>query len=337
MAIDSLSECTICLGSGRVSIEYQNHTFPNELMFSMAEVAICNDCGFGSIVPEPSNHGLSDFYGARYRTPGNPYEIKFNELRPDGLNDDLDFRGIAQLSLASQHCDLTPDDYILDIGAGSGELFRMAKHLFPGTALLALESNPEAEKAYSRCFNAVSIPSLERLKRLQIQPKVVVMSHSLEHFTASQLHSLLRDIASVTASDGALVIEVPNDDFRNSDYRHLNMSPHTCFFSRESLVHLLSDTGWSVCQINTVASPLGTVSPPLVAASASSGRGKSWALVTAKRLPKPLRQLLRAAWATTRVSEPRPWPREQIQNLVYGPGRDCLRLVAKPISRQLDS
>jgi hypothetical protein len=80
----------------------------------------------------------------------------------------------------------------------------------------------------------------------KIFAKIILLSHTLEHFRSTDLPTLLKTLKEVLDREGALVIEVPHVDFKLHKEIRFPDTPHTIFFSADSLRRLLKNYGFDI-------------------------------------------------------------------------------------------
>jgi len=159
--------------------------------------------------------------------------------------------------------------------------------------------------------------------------KIAILSHSLEHYAARDIPALLNDLHGVVSIDGALVIEVPHDDFRSRSATLAFQTPHLCFFSPESLEMTLSQAGWNVEFLKSSSHPILPDAPNAQSPTVFQRPGISWRTKVRNRLPERLLPILRAARsAKNEIVGTQSAHGGDPLNFVYGENRDCLRAVA---------
>ena len=197
---------------------------------------------------------LTEFYRRGYRRLEGPFyfdteTITFNRST-------IDLHSLSQLMLAIPFVQWNgAGDRFLDVGPGAGASFNTILNLLPGTEIFAVE--PDSTVIPSLKRNYPSLHTVPDLATLIERPdptkfKLVLMSHSLEHFNSSEIIQALEQLRGLLHESGVLVIEVPNNDFRT---RHVDMryndAPHLCFFSREALRTALERAGFRVLFMNS--------------------------------------------------------------------------------------
>ena len=194
------------------------------------------------MINPPSNSRLKEFYESVYRSNPSAYEINFTDRNPSPV----DFRSMSQISLATHFTKFNPGDIFLDLGAGSGNSFQVAKTLLSEPILVSVESSTSANKYYSDRFNVRAYSEIEEFKKQGNQAKIILLSHSLEHFRFDDVASLLHQIGSALSKQGVCVIEVPAANLIRDRDLLSNDSPHLLFFSLKSLTLLLEKMNFQI-------------------------------------------------------------------------------------------
>ncbi len=305
--------------------EYLNWGWSSLEHFNDLGIQVCNSCGFGLALPEPSIETLSDFYKNHYRSRDSVFFVDFL-FEANRVFVPPDPRSIAQISLGSQFCGLEEGDFFLDLGPGMGSSFSELNMMHPGCQLVALEENFGAADSYEKRFGVRSYQSLGELLRGRVQVKMALMSHSLEHFGGSALHELLGDLKGVLQKGGVLVVEVPNEDLRQSEQGRMRSTPHLSFFSLPSLRQLFENQGWEVLFLRASGTRphrtnQTTQIDPRVSRFERARRFIRPVLLKSKTLAR-LRMFSSNQVVLSGVRD----------NLRYGEDGDVLRLVARPRS-----
>jgi len=286
-------------------------------VFKDQVVTYCPLCGFGYAIPEIAPETMNDFYTKIYRAEDSPVATNFPSL---SMPLAYDYRSMAQLILARHFVQFESGDAFLDIGPGWGGGFFSAQQVLINPKLYAVELGEGAASAYRRLYSVQTFRSLEEFAAQGCRPKIILSSHSLEHFQVDELPGFLGAIRKLLAPDGVLIIEVPHVDFRiHKEVRGFD-SPHMLFFSKESLGRVLSESGYEVIFLNTCAAKyqtlgFGTQRPQSIVEIAK---------IFLSRMPRVraiairLYQKLRIKRIDLRRGE-----------FSYGGNRDCLRVVAR--------
>ena len=322
--------CPVCREVDSAVFPYLDGGWPDLDFFSGLSIVVCQGCGFGQATPAPSSEHLTEFYRSRYREATSAFFIDFAQKKKSRGNAGIDFRSLSQLSLATMFCDFQAQDVLLDLGPGWGGSFQTAQKIFKEPSLAAIELNSGADLMYQRLYGAKCYGTtrdfLESSGRLA---KIAVLSHSLEHYGVRDVPTLLNDLHGVVSVDGALVIEVPHDDFRSRSASLAFQTPHLCFFSPESLEMTLSQAGWTVEFLKSCSHPILPDSPEAQSPTKFQWPAISWRSKVRNRLPEQFVPLLRALRsAKNEIMSTQSADAGDQLNLVYGENRDCLRAVA---------
>lgn len=153
---------------------------------------------------------------------------------------------MSQISLATKFTKFVSGDIFLDLGAGSGNSFQIAKTMLSEPELASVESSTSANKYYSEKFNVKTFSEINEFIKQGNLAKIILLSHSLEHFRFDEISSLLTQVASALAEEGVCVIEVPAANLIKDRDLLPNDSPHLLFFSIESLKLLLEKMNFQI-------------------------------------------------------------------------------------------
>ena len=210
-------------------------------IFLDLEIQICRDCGLGSVIDEPTIQEINLYYDEIYRSKDSMMFMDFLKIVPSRYHP----RSFSQLLLARNFIDCNEKINIVDIGPGSGESYYASKDLFPNSDIFFVEKTIEARKLYKKYFD---IHIINNLSEANIKFDLILLSHSLEHFNKDGVKDLLDDLQENLSEDGIIVIEVPNNDFRDKIHKdgleRLQDTPHLQFFSIESLTQLFNNNGF---------------------------------------------------------------------------------------------
>lgn len=250
-----ITKCPVCKSAKiKKGIEYLNYFWTDEEELNDLSISLCFDCGMGFVEPSLRKKYLEYFYNEKYRSRSSAFYIDFSTFLIN--KNDIDSRSLSQLILAKSFTTWETGDYFLDVGAGSGLSYNTAHHLFASPKLIAIESNKSAIKFYTKQFkDIITFPSLHEVENSigQNSVKVILLSHSLEHFQHDDLIKELQSLYKLLMPGGVLVIEVPFNDFRKNNHLEMryNDAPHLCFFSLESLSIMMEKAGFKIPFINT--------------------------------------------------------------------------------------
>jgi SAM-dependent methyltransferase len=243
--------CSICEGNiSEKVITYNNFGINNYGgLFDSLGIRLCDDCGFGSIDTKINPDLIFDFYKFQYRAKNSAFYINF-----DSKNDiheafvDYAHKTTQQIILIADYCDFKKGENFLDIGPGAGGSFYIANNLLDNPSLFGIEITKGAREFYNQFpLNKINIfDSIEDFISANKIAKVILMSHSLEHYQADELHKLFQNIKKALDPSGLLIIEVPNVDLRVHEKVRGTDTPHFLFFSQDSLSTLLEKNGFEI-------------------------------------------------------------------------------------------
>ena len=266
MVIEGKS-CQVCAGNLISEANYLD-TYGHTL-FQDKMMLVCQECGFGQMYPEIEKNNLNDFYANFWRSEKSPAFLDFKEWALS--KNVLDPRSLSQLLLGAQYLKNKQEYSFLDIGPGIGWSFISAQHILGNVKLFAIELCREAKEYYSKNLDKITI--VNNFGELGDKMDIVLMSHSLEHFSINDIDDLFVDIHNILADNGILIIEVPNE--MKMPYRN-NHTPHLSFFSLESLRKLADkfEHKFGLCFIDTADMLLSEDSKMSELSFKSNTRGK---------------------------------------------------------------
>ena len=245
-----IQNCIVCFSSNLSrGHRYNNISWPELNEFNNLTITYCKNCGQGFIENEPANNFINDFYFSIYRNHHSPFFINFSKLK---FPSHIDYRSFSQIELGAQFVKISKGDYFVDIGPGEGTSFNEVYKLFPGINRAAIEMNKGDSKAYKRIYNIQTYKSINQFLQCGLKAKIALLSHSLEHYKASWLNNILHELKRLVGEEGIIIVEVPNNDFRNKINFVINHSPHCLFFSIDSIRQLFENNGWDILYLNTV-------------------------------------------------------------------------------------
>lgn len=238
---DQINRCISCKNENFL-IEPYIESWGHEI-FDNLDIKVCQKCGLGSVVNEPQLQEINHYYDEIYRSESCEMYIDFSRLIPTYF----DARSFAQLMLAKNYALYDKKVKIVDIGPGPGKSYHAAKQIFPTADIFYVEKASEALAFYKKYFD---INILDDLSSVETKFDIMLLSHSLEHFNKDGVSELLKDLYESIDDNGIIVIEVPNNDFRNKIYKdgieRINDTPHLQFFSIESLEYLFKNNGFEI-------------------------------------------------------------------------------------------
>jgi SAM-dependent methyltransferase len=193
-------------------------------------VGRCRRCGHAYVLERPPASEIGGYY-----------PVDYAEHRPS------DAPSKRRHSKRHRHVRLRPGERILDVGCGSGyDLLRLKER---GAELFGVETNPVA--AANARANGILVfqGSAEKADFPDRYFHQVTMNHCLEHFHDPR--AVLVNIRRMTHPDGAVHLTFPTAQgaafrlFRHHWY-HLDVPRHLHFFTHDSFVRLVKDTGLRV-------------------------------------------------------------------------------------------
>lgn len=174
----------ICIGVGQIQL------FLMDFLLLRAMIVV-----FLFLENEISCSQLNEFYEREYRKVGSPFYWDYGSTFE--IPRSLPTRSKAQIYLATIFTEFLPGDIFLDIGPGPGDSLFSAGHLLNKPKLIAIEPNQVSASYYDRNFGAKSIASLSDMSASGLKAKIILLSHSLEHFRHSDLSILFKSINEV--------------------------------------------------------------------------------------------------------------------------------------------
>ncbi len=334
---DKVSEehhCPICdISIILEPVPYLDPVWSSTKMFDGLSIEFCNLCGFGYSTPELDDDSVNHFYAEIYRGIGSPFFTNFSAMsKPISHN----YRSLSQLVLARHFVQFEMGDSFVDIGPGSGESFVSATSVLPDPKMLAVELSDGAPAAYKDIYGVDTFDNIENLALDVSNIKIILSSHSLEHFKLDDLQVFLINIKNALSPDGVFVAEVPHVDMRIHSQMRVGDSPHFLFFSKESLQKVLELSGFEV----------------LFLESCGQKYNEWWIEQTENKqyssLSSWFKDILRAGFAMFPMSIKRlikrSYTRLNVETInfdtndfSYGGDRTCLRVVARPQIRNKSS
>ena len=316
-------DCGVCGQSTKKEItKYNPSIWIEHSMFTGCEIECCTECGMGLISPAPNNDSLTTFYQEEYRHISSPFYLDFGRKYRSFYRD---HRSISQLLLGLNYVDVKDGDGFLDIGPGPGASFREVVEIFGEKKmnLYAIELSNNASDYYNKFYGVKTFLNLDEVLDYTVKkPRLVLSSHSLEHFCLDEAKDFLRLLRSNVAEDGCCVFEVPHVDMRIHKDLRGGDDPHLMFFSRDALQKLFTNNGFEVLFIETCGRLY------------SQPRLSSQNISFSNNILKSIRQMIvkfaKAIPMLTTFFSGFARIRLKDDNFRYGGNRECLRLVVRP-------
>ena len=321
--------CPICSsthGSGLIPY-FDTHNSFSKNIFKNLSIEFCKACGFGYSFPDLEDEAISEYYTDVYRDTESPHFVSFSALsKPLSHN----YRSLAQLVLARHFVDFEEGDTFADIGPGRGESFMSASNMFKNPKMFAVELSDGASVAYKNIYGVETFQNIKKLLQHTNEIKILLSSHSLEHFKLKELKPLFMDIKKALGLNGIFIAEVQNVDMRVHSQMRSGDTPHLLFFSKESLKKMIESFGFDVLFIDSCGANYDDF-----------WAGKNEKKIKTKRKPSLLKNTLRAAYKIMPVSvkiaikkiynKIRPEIINfEVDDFSYGGNRICLRVIARP-------
>jgi len=343
------SLCKLCNGNMSNSLIPYNNFIINNFggLFDNLNLCYCTNCGLGTINSQIKNELVFNFYEFQYRAENSPYHINFKD--PNEIHEifvDYCHRTTQQLLLVKEFCTFKSNDIFLDIGPGAGSSFYISSSLLNKPQLFGIEISNGASEFYNRFpLNKINVvDSIEKFIELKKKAKVLLMSHSLEHYQIADLPDLFKNIKNAMDQEGILIIEVPNVDLRIHTKNRGTDTPHFLFFSQKSLSILLEKYGFKVLFSNT-CDQIYQEESNLIEQN-SLLKIKNLIRIFYNRMPYRIQIFLRKFKRVLKISSHKSSNLEPIKSIhtnkihhvlkvkipdneVYGGNRQCLRVVAK--------
>jgi SAM-dependent methyltransferase len=239
-------DCPIC---GNVihknnKVNYINTFFETNL-FTNKHILICPRCSFGFVEEKINQEDLDLFYLAQYRSKKTFFRKKtsFFPVIPE--------RAISQWMLINMFHSFENVNNVLDIGTGYGEIFDIAKILFPQSSFYTFEPGKDAQKYLVPKGIYIYEDIFSKNSKVKEKFDIIIMSHVLEHYSGYDVVPVLKNISKHLTDNGILLIEVPYDDFEKIKELRTNDAPHLSFFSINALSNAIKNAGLQLSFINT--------------------------------------------------------------------------------------
>ena len=203
------------------------------------EIACCHGCGLTITTPQPGPGEISDYYPPGYY--GTPAARRF----PSVFEKLQRMLYVKRAKWVEKYNGGRPG-HVLDVGCGRGLLLKEFQNR--GWEVVGTELSDQAASYPRQVLNLpVRIGSLEQLDLPANQFDAAVMWHVLEH--VPEPRATLAAVNRVLKPGGIFMVGVPNFGgwearFSRDKWFHLDVPRHLNHFTRESLRHLLRDTGF---------------------------------------------------------------------------------------------
>jgi|ETNmetMinimDraft_5_1059913.scaffolds.fasta_scaffold00096_21 hypothetical protein len=196
----------------------------------------CLECGLGQIQNMPSEEKLESFYTSSYWSERPPSLDPLQYLQSD--------RARSQVEFIKTNCPEINISSILEIGAGAATPSLLLRKELESTTNVQI-TVVEPGSVWKEYYQNLSIEILGSYFPMPIARRFshIHASHWLEHITDPQ--TAVSAMSENLEENGTVFIEVP---FADNDYwkRSLVDTPHTLFFSVDSLNALFQSAGFKV-------------------------------------------------------------------------------------------
>lgn len=165
---------------------------------------------------------------------------------------------------------LTPSGRLLDFGCGNGAMLAAFSEVRPQWSLFGLELDDRNLGRHKQipgfCGLYTGAP-----EEVPGHFDLITLSHSLEHTPAPG--AVLRSLREKLATGGRLFVQVPNAGQNPFD---LVVADHLCHFTADTLVHLVTRSGFLVERVDTdwVTKEISLLASPADAPSADQRRAE---------------------------------------------------------------
>ncbi len=238
---ETIQNCPLCEG--------QTNSFFDQREFRGHQVInrICDDCGLVYQSPRMSSAELDDFYAAQYRqvyqgkAGPTPKDVFVQNGRADSL---LNFIADADTGVARY----------LDVGCSTGLLLARFQERY-ACQVVGIEPG-NAYRAYAEAQGLAVYPDFNALQSAgEARFDLISLAHVLEHLP-DPVTFLVELRAEILASDGRLLIEVPNL-FTHDSFELAHMTS----FSAHTLRQILQKAGFDIVASKQHGQPRSEILP----------------------------------------------------------------------------
>jgi SAM-dependent methyltransferase len=240
-----MDKCVSCGSADLFAVPYiNNQTSTRTISWDKLSVKCCKNCGLGFAFPLVTAGALLKFYQEDYHSDPQSYsQVFFTRHIPPG--------SLFQALNVALFVDLSQKEEInyLDIGCGAfGQSFNAFAKVYHNKKVnhFGIDADPLAKKMLEKNGITWLGDDYNSLKNSGKQFDIITLSHCLEHLALEDSLRFLETTRDYLTKEGVLFIEVPHDDFRNTQRHASPSSPHTIFFTPEALSNISAARGYSV-------------------------------------------------------------------------------------------
>lgn len=247
--VNFYGECPVCNGHFSQNLPYLNKAYQRIPELQSLEIVVCDDCGLGIAYPEKSWTAMQRYYKSLYRAS---CSVHRNVTRPLFSEYSVSSHALSQWLLLRTFRSFDSDDSFCDIGPGGGATFQTARFLGLNMRMFAYEPDEFSIPYLHRL--GVEVYELSFNPQIELPPvklSAIIMSHVLEHFSATDSIAVLKTVRGILLDDGVFLCEVPNTPMLTFGKQRIDDTPHLTFWSIEALKRALVLAGLRPLYIST--------------------------------------------------------------------------------------
>ena len=206
-------------------------------LFSNNELYQCLECEIIFVYPLPTPSDLDQYYKTNW--------LKDKDIISSSREMEIIYQiqGDARCNYLSHHQILSKDSKILDIGSGSGYMFKSFRNKgYEGMTFFATDPSPICLQKL-RTLEVNACESLNEVSERNFD--LVTLGQVLEHIPNP--NSFLRSVMTYVRDGGHIYIDVPDRD----DTHKSLLEPHTLFYSEKSILNLAKKLNLKVIHITS--------------------------------------------------------------------------------------
>ena len=217
----------------RFNIEYDRE------YFGSPKIVQCETCQLCYCYPMPDNEKLHNYYTSIYRSKGRSHWFDQNSPPQPQM------RHKSYISSLTNYIKPSDINLIYEIGPGPGEMGSLLKEVAPHAKIKC----SELDQFSSSTLNARGYQMVESSTEIENQADIVMGLHCLEHF--SDIDNFFELVENAIKSNGLILVEVPNCPFNGGYKDRTYDSPHTLFFTQETLQNTFKSRGYEILLSST--------------------------------------------------------------------------------------